>query len=271
MLDLKTNVWYIFYGDSVKIEKMKKTGSKYKIILDNGRTITTYEDVILNNGLLYHKYISDKLLEKINSDTNYYAIYNKVLGMINRRLRSEYEIEEYLVKNEISLNDIEQIIQNLKRIGLLDDKLFASAYTNDKINFSNDGPYKIRKNLELKKVKEEYINEAIESVDKNIIYDRIDKIIDKKIKYNTKYTPFILRQKLLIYLINLGYGREDILYRLENTEFDKIDTSKQIEKIYNQLAHKYEGKDLIFKLKNKLYLKGYSKEDIDNFIIKNSS
>lgn len=252
----------------MKIESIKKTGSKYKILLDSGQVINTYEEVILNNGLLFHKYVSSNLLEKINEDTNYYKSYNKALDMINRRLRSEKEIEEYLRKSEVEENDIKEIVQNLKRIGLIDDKLFAKAYTNDKVNLSTDGPHKIRKYLENNNIKEEYINDAINSIDKEIINQKIDKIITKKINANTKYTPYLLKQKILTYLINLGYSREDITNRLENIKIETRDTTKEMEKIYDKLNKKYKDKELIYKLKSKLYTKGYTKEEIENFITK---
>lgn len=252
----------------MKVESIKKTGSKYKIVLDNGQVINTYEEVILNNGLLFHKYINKNLLEKITVDTNYYKSYNKALDMINRRLRSEKEIEQYLIKAEVEEKDIKEIIQNLKRIGLIDDKLFAKAYTNDKINLSTDGPHKIRKYLENNNIKEQYINEAINSIDKEIINQRIDKLITKKINSNTKYTPYMLKQKIIIYLTNLGYSREDIINRLENIKIETKDTTKEMEKIYNKLSKKYNDKELIYKLKNKLYSKGYTKEEIENYIIK---
>ena len=252
----------------MKIESIKKTGSKYKILLDNGQVINTYEEVILNNGLLFHKYISSNLLEKINTDTNYYKSYNKALDMINRRLRSEKEIEEYLKKSEVEENDIKEIIQNLKRIGLIDDKLFAKAYTNDKINLSQDGPYKIRKYLENSNIKEEYINDAINNIDKEIINQKINKLIAKKIKTNSKYTSYMLKQKILTYLINLGYSREDIISHLDNIKIETQDMTKEIEKIYNKLSKKYKDNELIYKLKNKLYSKGYTKEEIENFITK---
>ena len=252
----------------MKIENIKKTGSKYKILLDSGQIINTYEEVILNNGLLFHKYISRTLLKKINEDTNYYKSYNKALDMINRRLRSEKEIEEYLRKSEVEEEDIKEIVQNLKRIGLINDKLFAKAYTNDKVNLSTDGPHKIRKYLENNNIKEQYINEAINSIDKEIINQRIDKLITKKINSNTKYTPYMLKQKIIIYLTNLGYSREDIVNRLENIKIETKDTTKEMEKIYNKLSKKYNDKVLIYKLKNKLYSKGYTKEEIENFIIK---
>ena len=252
----------------MKIESIKKTGSKYKILLDNGKVINTYEEVILNNGLLFHKYVSDDLYEKISIDTNYYKSYNKALNMINRRLRSEKEIVEYLRKSEVEEEDIKKIVSNLKGIGLIDDKMFARAYTNDKVNLSNDGPYKIKKYLENNDIREEYINAVINNIDKDIINKKIDKIIVKKINSNTKYNSYMLKQKILSYLINLGYSREDIVSRLDNVKVESKNITKEMDKIYNKLSKKFKDKELMFKLKSKLYSKGYTREEIEEYIIK---
>lgn len=258
-------------GDNVKIEKIKKSGSKYKLILDNDETIITYEEVILKNGLLYNKTINEKALEKINKDTIYYVSYHKALNMINRRLRSEYEIRKELQKSELANKEIDKIVEDLKRINLLNDKAYAKAYTNDKINLSLDGPHKIRKNLQNNKISDDYIEEAISNINVEILYNHIDKIINKKINSNTKYTTYMLKQKIVNYLINLGYDKAMIIERLNNFKIDNINLDKEMDKIFNKLKNKYSGDELIFKLKNKLYTKGYTKEAIENYINKNSS
>lgn len=261
----------IVLGDKMKIKKIKKVGSKYKLILDNDEEITTYEEVILKNGLLYDKNITEKEREKIINDTAYYSSYHKALNMINRRLRSEYEIKKELRKNELSNKDIEKITDELKKINLINDEAYAKAYTNDKINLSLDGPYKIRKNLEEHKIEEKYINQAIANIDKEILYNHIDKIINKKVKNNTKYTAYMLKQKIINYLVNLGYDRIMIIERLENIKIENKNLEREMDKIYNKLKTKYNGDQLIYKLKNKLYIKGFSKEEIENYINKNSS
>ena len=254
----------------MKIEKIEKAGKKYKIILENGFKITTFDDVILKNGLLFHKYINDELLDKILKDTSYYKHYNKILDMISRKIRSEFEIREYLKKTDISEEDIERIIDNLKKIKLIDDKMFAKAYTNDKINLSLDGPYKIKKYLNSNKIEDSIIEEVISNIDSNIISEHIDKIIDKKIKSNTKYPSSVLKQKIILYLVNLGYDREKIIERLNNKKIENPDLQKEMDKLLNKLKKKYTGDKLIFNLKGKLYSKGYSREEIEEYI-KNSS
>ena len=84
----------------MKINKFKKVGlNKYKIYSDNG-VLTIYEDVILKYNLLYKKEIDDTLLEKINMDNYKASIYDSALKYIGVRMRSEKEVNEYLLKKE---------------------------------------------------------------------------------------------------------------------------------------------------------------------------
>lgn len=250
----------------MKIEKIQKKGSKYKITLDNGEVINTYDDVILENNLLYDKSIDSELLNKINTDTIYYESYNKAIKMISRRLRSEFEIRKYLDKCLVIEEDRDKIISTLKRIGLIDDYRFAKAYTNDKINLSLDGPYKIFRNLEGFKVDSSIISEVISNIDENIVLEHLNKVINKKVSANTKYSEFVLKQKLMTYLINLGYERSMIKSALDNIHINNDVTLKEMEKVYIKLSKKYSDDELYYKLKNKLYSKGYKMEEINKFI-----
>ena len=90
----------------MKIDKIKKSGKKYKIVLEDGTEIKTFDDVIINYNLLYHKDIDDILLNKIIKDNAYYEVYNKVLNLISKKIRSEKEINEFLDKYDVDRNKI---------------------------------------------------------------------------------------------------------------------------------------------------------------------
>lgn len=249
----------------MKIKSIKKIGNKYKIILDNEEVITTNDQVIINNNLLYDKKLSKKELEKIKEDTNYYENYNKILKMINRKIRCEFEIRKKL--NKLSKVDQDEMIDHLKEVGLIDDSLFAESYVNDKINLTLEGPYKIRKELEDYNIDNEYIERALESFSQDLIDSKLEKIINKKIKSNTKDTTYIFKQKTSLYLLNLGYSREDVINHLEGVKLNN-DLGKEMFKIYNKLKAKYEGYTLRVKLKQKLYSKGFTSDEINDFIEK---
>ena len=247
----------------MQIEKILKKGHKYRILLKVG-SIDTYEEIILKYNLLYKKDISSDLFNTILNENKFYDSYYKVLDLINRKLRSKFEIENYLNKQNCPNSD--KIISKLESIGLINDERFAKAYTNDKINLSLDGPEKIRHNLEKLKVDNTIIDNVIEEIDKNTINEHLNKLINKKIK-TSKYTGNVLKNKLKVYLVNLGYNYSDINRALENITFN--DLSSEMIKIYNKLKVKYEGDALKLKLKQKLYSKGFSLEEINNFISEN--
>lgn len=247
----------------MQIEKILKKGHKYRILLKVG-SIDTYEEIILKYNLLYKKDISSDLFNTILNENKFYDNYYKVLDLINRKLRSKFEIENYLNKQNCPNSD--KIISKLESIGLINDERFAKAYTNDKINLSLDGPEKIRHNLEKLKVDNTIIDNVIEEIDKNTINEHLNKLINKKIK-TSKYTGNVLKNKLKVYLVNLGYNYSDINRALENITFN--DLSSEMIKIYNKLKVKYEGNTLKLKLKQKLYSKGFSLEEINNFISEN--
>lgn len=255
----------------MKILNIKKINNKYKIILENGLVITANDHTLVNSNILYKKSLTEKELETLKKEVSYYENYDKILKMINRKIRSEHEIKKELLKNEVSKEDIEKIINKLKNLNLINNEAFAIAYTNDKINLTNEGPYKIKQELKNQNIEEEYIEKALTNFTQKLIDNKLEKIINKRLVNNTKDTNYTFKQKTEIYLLNLGYSKEDIQNHLDNIHIDNSKLEKEMDKIYQKLKTKYEGYTLYNKLKQKLYSKGFTKEEIDNFIEKTSS
>ncbi len=264
--------YYVKVGDFLKISKIKKTNSgKYNLILDNNEKITTYDEVILNNNLLYNNAIDSEMLNKINTDTKHYNIYNKVLKLIGIRLRSEKEIKDYLIKNNIEYDEINSILSKLKSIGLINDKSFTKAFILDKINFSNNGPSKIRQELQSHNIDGFIIDEELNNIDSSVYLEKIKKIIVKKVKANKKYSNYILKQKIIADLVNLGFYRDDINNCLSSIEFGNDNLIDNVyDKVYRNLCLRYEGNELYNKIKEKLYQKGFTLSEIEDVINRKS-
>ena len=229
--------------------------------MEDGTEIKTFDDVIINYNLLYHKDIDDILLNKIIKDNAYYEVYNKVLNLISKKIRSEKEINEFLDKYDVDRN---KIINKLKSINLINDKLFAKAYISDKINLSNEGIDKIKNDLLKHNIDLNIIEEELSKIDNDLINKKIEKLINKKIK-NSKYTGYKLKYKVVNELINLGYDKYTIveIYDSLDIKNDNLIVN-EYDKLYRQLSKKYSGKELEYKINTKLYNKGFTKEEIDN-------
>lgn len=252
----------------MKIEKIKKLNSgKYKIELEDKNKIITYDDVILKHNLLFNNEIDSNKLNELNIDTKYYDIYNKCVKYISTRLRSEKEISVYLDKFNSELEDKNKIIDDLKKIGFINDLNFTKAYISDRICLSNDGLDKIRKDLLSHNINSEIIEEEISKIDENVIKEKLSKLISKKIKNNHKDSNYIMRKKIYNDMINLGYSSE-----MFNECYDELESNddnnlkKEFEKWYKKFSLKENDDNLYLKIRQKLYQKGYNLSDVDNLI-----
>jgi len=251
----------------MKIDKIQKTKSgKYNIYF-GGSKITTYDDVLINTGVLYKKELDDSILEQIEKQNNYYDAYNKTISYIMKHQRSKKEIEDYITKFELKKNEETNILNKLKEIGLINDLNYVRAYISDSINLSNKGPYKIKQELINLGIEENVIEEEISKVDLDIINDKLIKLIEKKIKSNHNHSEYQMKQKIIIDMVNLGYDRDTIINILDNYKIDDTDLlSNDYNKLYSKLSKKYCDNELIQKIKQKLYSKGYDINNINKLI-----
>lgn len=242
------------------IEKFtKKKNGDYTLSLSDNTKVSLHEDIILKYDLLLKREIDEEKLDYILSKNNDYTAYTNAIKYIGIRMRSIKEIKEYLKKKEVSDEVINEVVTKLKNDGYLNDLSFAKAYVLDKINLSNDGPKKIIDNLKKNNIKEEFIEDAISIFTDEIIDEKIEKLINKGVKHNSNKGAYLLKQKILNDLINLGYERSSINKQLSNLDIDDTEIyNKEYEKIKKKLSTKYSGEELEYRVKQKMYQKGFT-------------
>ena len=260
----------IIIGDNMKINKVEKLkDGKYKIYFDD-EFIITYDNVILENNLLYKKEIDDSLYSKMILDTKYFDQYNKVVKYILKRRRSEKEVIEYINKyfEDLKEEDINKIIIKLKQTNLINDLEYCKAFINDKINLGKLGINKIRIELLGQNIPIEIIEQELSNVDRDILNLRLEKMIKKRINSNRKYSNNHLRQKLLSEMINLGYSK-DIIQELidKNLKDEETILKEEFLKSYKIFSKKYEGDALYNMIRKKLLSKGFELYKINELIM----
>lgn len=239
----------------MKIKKYEHISkNKYKVYLDNNENIVLYEDIILKYDLLIKKEIID--IDLITKENEKYELYDKVLGYINKKIRCESEIRNYLKKYTTD-DYIDMIIKRLYKNKLLDDNLYIKSYIHDKINFTNDGPIKIKKNLIDLGMESNLVDDLLIEYSNTLQKERISNYIDKNLKSNSK-SLYAFKQKMLINLLNLGYYKEDIIDYLDKIKIDEDELKeKEKNKLIKKYSKKYQGIELEMFIKRKLYEKGY--------------
>lgn len=246
----------------MKIEKFKKDKNNiYKVYFEDDIVISLYDDVIIKYNLLVNKNMDKRTFEEIVKYNDFLDGYYKSIKYINKKLRTELEIEKYLRKLDIGDTNIQKIIELLYKDGYLNNEMYIKAYISDQYNLTSNGPMKVKKDLISLGFDEKEFLDELYSYDWSC---RIEKIILKKIKINHKLSNNALKTKILNDIIKLGYLKENIINVLDNIELvdDTNNLINELVKIKNKYSTKYNGSELEYKVINYLYKKGFNIEDI---------
>ena len=241
------------------IKKFTKSRNGMYLLNIDEKKYKVHEDLILQYRLLLNRDIDENILYELLSKNKKYETYELSIKYISIKMRSKKEIEEYLKKKGYASNDIEETINLLENNGYLNNNNYIDAFIHDKINLTNYGPEKIKKELKQNDFSDEDILSKIVIYTDELQYDRIEKIINKMIKVNKNKSGIILKRKIEIYLLNLGYEKDKINFKLESYNYNDEDLyRKEYEKQYRKLSKKYKDKELEYKIKQKMYQNGFN-------------
>jgi len=199
----------------MKIEKYKKRNNgRCQIIFDNGEVFDTYEEVIIKFQLFGNKEIDKELYDNIIKETTIQEKYNNCLKYIKIRLRSEKEIRDYLIKKNVNASEIDLIVDRLINNNLLNDEIYCKCFINDKLKFTSQGDYKIKQDLRKSGIDEEIIEKYESLFDRNLLEQKMDKLINKYIKSSKNKNITYLKNKIYNNLMIQGYNVDMILEKL---------------------------------------------------------
>lgn len=241
----------------VKYKKLKN--GKYQLLLENGDTMELYEDTILKYELLLTKKIDQNKMGDILKDHENADSYYVALKYLQVRVRSKKEVYDYLSKKKYERDTIENAIAKLTQQGYINDEMFSRSFLNNKLITTSNGPFRIKRDLRNHDIKEEIINRVLEEYTLDIQKEKIEKHINRIVKSNRNKGNVLLRRKLTMDLTTEGFDKsliEDLLRKLK-LEDDQNLAKREYERLYKKLSKKYSGSELEYKIKQKLYQKGF--------------
>ncbi len=126
----------------IKIEKIikhEKKKNKYLIYLEDGSCHELVSEILLKFGLRSGDLVDEKKLIEIFQQAKLFEARNSALRMLAKRMRTEKEIIDKLKTKGHDEYVIDTIINDLKRINLINDDDFTERYINDSITLKK--PY----------------------------------------------------------------------------------------------------------------------------------
>jgi len=196
------------------IQIVNKDEKKVFVHLDNDEKIVLSKDIVYQNGLRKSDEISDELLNNLLEQEKKLNLKLKALSLLGRRAHSKRELFNKLRRHSSDTKLIEECLSDLEQKGLIDDKIFATLYIQDKIRWKKWGRPKIKVELFKRGITKEIINEVIENFfDSNLEKEKILELVRKKLNQfkGIIADKKIIYQKLMYYLVSKGYDIELVI------------------------------------------------------------
>jgi len=144
------------------------------------------------------------------------------LKLIKRRLRSTQELRDKLKLKKYPNDIIERIIKEFKQLNYLNDKEFAKAWVNDRINLNPKAPRLLKLELRQKGVSQRIIDEVLNDIIKQYNFKDIAFDLAKSRHETLKGLSDIDKKKRRIfdYLRRRGFDYS-IIYQVIDKLFEK--------------------------------------------------
>ena len=199
-----------------KIVHQEKIRDRYSVFVDDRYAFSLSEGALLDSKLAAGQELSKGELKHWKQESADDKIMDMALRYAALRLRSTWEVEQYLRRKKASLALAKKILNKLSNIGLLNDEAFALAWAANRRLLRPTSKRKLQQELRAKRVPDEVIDItlAVETGDEQAA---LGELIAKK-RNLSKYKADPL--KLMQYLARQGFSYDDIKSALTRGEND---------------------------------------------------
>ena len=149
--------------------------------------------------------LSDEKIAQLKAEDEREVAYQRAIKFMNYRPRTESEIRQNLQKHAVSDNVLNDVIQRLQRAGLLDDRYFADAWVENRIDLHPRSRRALAFELKQHGVDQQVIEQSLAQVDD----DQIAYLAAVRQSHKLKELDWQnFRQKMYGFLARRGFDYE---------------------------------------------------------------
>jgi regulatory protein len=200
----------------VKISAIKqqvKRRDRYSIYGDGKYLFSFSESELLSSGIKIGQELDESNLNELKGKAVLDKAYDRSLNLISHRLRSEWELRDYLKRKDYDEDVQEATVSRLRDRGYINDAEFARRWVENRRLLKATSKRRLAQELRQKRISDEIINQTLEA-DETDELEVLKDLVDRKRK-QTKYQDDL---KLMQYLARQGFSYDLIKTALHNDE-----------------------------------------------------
>jgi regulatory protein len=194
-----------------KLEYQKKNPDRVNIYVDDKFAVGIGVNDVVELGLSNNQEISQEELNKIIESSSFGKAFNAALNFLSFRPRSEFEARQYLKRKKVE--DIDGVIEKLKKINQINDENFATWWIDQRNTFRQKGSRLISLELRQKGINKETVDLVMASKkdpisERERAFQAVQKKLrlwDKNLMGENKW-----REKIMRFLFSRGFDFDTV-------------------------------------------------------------
>lgn len=193
-----------------QVKQQVKRPDRYSVYLDGVYSFSLSEVDLIGFGLHSGQQLTDTDVAQYRDASAYRKWYDKILNLLSYRMRSEWEVTNYLKRKQCPEGFRHQILTKLKDLDYVNDEVFARSWVAHRRSMKPTSRRKLTQELQQKRINTQIIVTVL-SDDREVVDEQevLRALIAKK---RARYPD---RQKFMQYLARQGYSYHDIRQVLE--------------------------------------------------------
>ena len=135
---------------------------------------------------------------------------HRLAAYCSRAERCIWDVCRKMDEWEITAEQQNKIIHQLRKENFLDEERYCKAFVSDKSRYNRWGVHKIRFELRRKRLPEALIGDALKNLDPEENRERLRQLIEQKRKSVKGKNEWEIRQKLLRFAASRGFSQDEI-------------------------------------------------------------
>ncbi|BAQ57611.1 recombination regulator RecX [Lactobacillus acetotolerans] len=253
-----------------KISAQKKPG-RYNIFLDGKYAFSASEQTVAKFVLLKGRKLTDEKITEIKHYDDGARATDLAARYLNYQPRTIFEILQYLKKHHISDESANDAVEELKKMGYLDDHKYVQLFIKNDLRVGTDGSRSLQRKLTQKGVDPEISQVELENVadeDWVSVGQRVLKSMAHKVG---KLSERELKRKMKTKLLTHGFDSNvsDMIIEAMDLHADEDEQmealKKQGIKAYKRFR-RFDDRKRKSKIRNYLFTHGFSSSEINAFL-----
>ncbi|MBN2008677.1 RecX family transcriptional regulator [candidate division KSB1 bacterium] len=205
-------------GIITRLEVQQKRKNRCSVYIDDEFAFGIAIDLVVQFGLKKGTSLSATDIKTILLEESKRNAKDRAIRFLSFRDRSEKEIRDKLKTLKIDAAVIDWVMDELKRLKLVDDGRFATAFAKGKMASKPMGEYLLRREMSAKGLSDKYIETAIEQINQeHDPYKLAMQLAEKQLKKQGHVDAVKAKKRVSDFLLRRGFNWDiihDVLDKL---------------------------------------------------------